>query len=136
MSTHSKSHSYHTNIHRQQTFDWMKISDKWWPSGVFNSCINDTDSGIECTLTKSADDTKQWDTADTPEGQNAIERDLDRLQQWAQVNLTRFNKSKGKVLHLGRGNPHYQYMLGNVRMKPQPCWKGPGYIGGWQLYMK
>jgi len=28
------------------------------------------------------------------------------------VNLRRFNKAKCKVLHQGRGKPHYQYRLG------------------------
>ena len=65
---------------------------------LFNIFISDIDGGVSCTLNKFADDAKLCGVLDTPGG--VIQRHLDRLQQWAQVNFTRFNKSKCKVLHL------------------------------------
>ncbi|GAB0204378.1 cAMP-dependent protein kinase inhibitor alpha [Grus japonensis] len=69
------------------------------------------DSGIECTLSKFANNTKLCGVVDMPEGRDAIQRDLDRLERWARVNHKKFNKAKCKVLHVGQRNPKHSYRL-------------------------
>ena len=66
---------------------------------LFNIFINDIDNGIECTLSKFADDTK-------PSGQ----------------------KSKCKVLHLGQGNPRAEHSLGEELTGSSPAEKDLGVL--------
>ena len=61
---------------------------------LFSIIIIDIDGGIECTLSKFAEDSELGGVVDTLEARVATQSNPDRLEEWANVNLMKFNRAR------------------------------------------
>ena len=50
------------------------------------------------------------------EDRNKMQKDIDKLLQWAETWQMEFNAKKCKMMHLGRNNVRYTYCMGGYRV--------------------
>lgn len=96
---------------------------------LFNIFISNLDDGIKCTLMKCADDIKLSGEADTLEERCTLQEDLDRLEEWANKNLMKFNKDE----HLAPWKTIRECSKAGIYPSEEMfCGKGPRDPGGQQ----
>ena len=69
---------------------------------LFSIYINDIDDNIHSSISKFADDTKLGGACNSKLDHSLIQSDLNRLFEWSEKWMMKFNISKCKVMHFGR----------------------------------
>ena len=68
------------------------------------------------TLKMFADDAKIYSSVRSESEAEKIQENLEKLQNWSDTWLLRFNAGKCKTMHIGSGNPHCDYHMGETTL--------------------
>jgi hypothetical protein len=80
---------------------------------LFIYYINDLPDTVDCKVKIFADDTKAYSSVETVQDNEKLQSCIDNLTDWTDKWLLQFNSQKCKVLHLGKNNVQYQYVIRN-----------------------
>ena len=83
---------------------------------LFLLYVNDIDDGLNCKVSKFADDTKIACKVTTTREKETLQSDLDQLTHWANKWQMQFNVEKCKVLHIGSNNNMQQYSMNGQQL--------------------
>ena len=77
---------------------------------LFLIFIDDIDEGLRSSILKFADDTKIYGVVNSWEDRERLQKDLNRLVEWASRWQMKFNEEKCNVMHLWRENMEWNYV--------------------------
>uniref|UniRef100_A0A8C5LPG2 Reverse transcriptase domain-containing protein n=1 Tax=Leptobrachium leishanense TaxID=445787 RepID=A0A8C5LPG2_9ANUR len=100
---------------------------------LFNLFINDLEIGIESHVSVFADDTKLGKVIQCEQDVTSLQRDLDRLGDWALKWQMSFNLDKCKVMHFGVKNTQAIYTLNGTELGKSKQEKDLGIIIDFKL---
>ena len=95
---------------------------------LFVIYLNDMEQNISSSLPKFADDTKIGRIIDSNEDRDALQEDLDKLNDWAVKWQMEFNVDKCKVLRMGETDDRNRYTLNNLEIGRSLCEKDLGVL--------
>ena len=67
--------------------------------------MNDLSDVTSCLINIVADNTKNYTTIQSKEDQEKLQYSIDRLVEWTNKWLIKYNSDKCKILHLGKNYP-------------------------------
>jgi ribonucleases P/MRP protein subunit RPP40 len=79
---------------------------------LFLVFIDDIDDGVTNSILKFADDTKLFGVVNDLRQHDELQQDLQRLVDWSARWLMEFNAAKCTVIHVGRNNERFEYVMG------------------------
>ncbi|KAK4806522.1 hypothetical protein QYF61_021358 [Mycteria americana] len=106
--------SHDTPVDKRSKYGLEKWKMRWMekclnPRGLCPPLIGVLEDGTRGIVSRFVDDTELGGVAGTAAGCTAAQKDVGRLEKWAERKLIKFNKGKDKVLPLGRHNGMDQY---------------------------
>ncbi len=78
--------------------------------------VNDLDDALSCKISEFADDTKISSKDIRTLDKELLQRDVDKLSNWARDWQMKYNVEKCRVMHIGINNDNVEYLMNGVEL--------------------
>ena len=97
--------------------DWVDVLSSVVQGSVLGTLlfiifINDIDEGATVMCRKFADNTKGGKIVETEEDARDMQREIEKMEEWALKAKMEFNVDKCKIMHVGGRNRNFKYEMG------------------------